>query len=121
LSCGVVYWRDLLIRSGRCLFCNDDKRWADPSKLKRHIESHFKNLQDGSVSCHHRLCYEHHSTKDDLKLHLLSAHGIEMGSKSSRGTKRTSLGSENMEDDMYQGENLTEEQLEWCSDESSSC
>ena len=89
-SCGVVYWRDLLIRPGRCLFCNDNRSWTDAPKLKLHIESHSKGLQEGTICCPHRLYHKQHDSRDDLKLHLISAHGIELDSKSSRGSKRNS-------------------------------
>lgn len=89
LTCGVIFWRDVLIKPGRCPFCSDKARWTDPPKLKVHIESHLQGLQEGAFDCPHRLCSQQHKSADDLQSHLVSVHGIDMQSKSTRGKKRS--------------------------------
>jgi hypothetical protein len=76
ISCGVVYWRDLVIRPGRCPFCWDGRDWLDALKLRDHIQSHLGCLDEDSLSCPHRLCSEQHSSRADLQNHLISLHGI---------------------------------------------
>jgi hypothetical protein len=97
LSCGVVFWRDLLIRPGRCWFCSDDKLWTDAGKLKSHVESHLKLLQGTSFSCPQQVCHATYSTIDDLRTHCVSAHGIGMQRSSTRASSIGPDSAENAE------------------------
>jgi hypothetical protein len=97
VSCGVVFWRDLLIRPGRCWFCNDNKLWTETGKLNAHIHSHLKVLQGASFSCPHQLCHEIYSTIDDLRHHCVSTHGIGMQRSPKRASSVASGSVENSE------------------------
>ncbi|KAF2744366.1 hypothetical protein M011DRAFT_171687 [Sporormia fimetaria CBS 119925] len=78
---GVITWRGLIIREGRCPYrskgcCN--RRWGDPQKLQHHIEAHLKALQDGPLTCPHPICGEPCESKDKLRTHLHTTHKIHL-------------------------------------------
>ncbi|KAF2872038.1 hypothetical protein BDV95DRAFT_33231 [Massariosphaeria phaeospora] len=77
--CGVVCWRGLVIRPGRCPFCvNIDSIWLDELSLKKHINKHLETLREGAFNCPQRLCNQQYTSRDGLSNHLVTFHGIDM-------------------------------------------
>ena len=75
---GVVNWRGLLIREGRCPFAGCSiGRWRTAQKLRLHIEAHIIGLEDGAVPCPHPRCLTL-SSKIELAEHLHANHGIHL-------------------------------------------
>ncbi|KAF1957877.1 hypothetical protein CC80DRAFT_35316 [Byssothecium circinans] len=74
--CGIVYWRDLVIRPGRCPFCDNGKDWIDAIKTRDHIQSYLRRVPGGSFCCPHHLCHQQQGSGENLTDHLISAYGI---------------------------------------------
>lgn len=73
---GMVYWRSLLIRPGRCPFCPAHRRFHIVREHKRHIEAHIKKLKD-RFDCPAQACGHICRSKDELRQHLITAHGMD--------------------------------------------
>jgi hypothetical protein len=83
LSCGAIYWRDLLIKPGWCVYC--ENTWNNGQNLKVHVNRHVTRLRgEGPYICPHPKCAggQFHS-KDDLRAHHFLVHGISLEQKRS--------------------------------------
>ncbi|KAF2744175.1 hypothetical protein M011DRAFT_450125 [Sporormia fimetaria CBS 119925] len=77
---GVITWRGLIIRKGRCpykLCCNS--RYRHAQDLQRHIEDHhLTGLQDEPLTCPHPACGEPCNSREELRTHLHTTHKIHL-------------------------------------------
>jgi hypothetical protein len=77
---GVIVWRGLLIREGRCPFgpdhgCHDNHGWRDSQSLRVHVSRHLDVLKD-LVACPHKNCSDQLRSGEDLRTHLHETHRI---------------------------------------------
>jgi hypothetical protein len=96
---GVVTWRGLLIREGRCPFSSDrwcqERRWRNTQLLKEHIETHLYGLPEDAL-CPHRNCTTQGMSRKEMRDHLHVAHKIYLVSRKtlfaeSQGQQTSSL------------------------------
>jgi hypothetical protein len=76
---GVITWRGLLIREGRCPYPQciyKARRWKDAQPLKIHVERHLSTEEETNLRCPVVGCNNPCSTIHDLRIHLQHLHRI---------------------------------------------
>ncbi|KAL5438495.1 hypothetical protein PMIN06_010218 [Paraphaeosphaeria minitans] len=92
LYCGILIWRHLLVRPGRCPFCikpsfsQSFDRWYCAKQLASHIKSHIEKVKGESVPCPHWGCNGLPLSADLLTKHIQVTHGIQLGAKAEDST-----------------------------------
>lgn len=91
---GVLVWRGLLIREGRCPFGSTcyKRRWKGYQNLKNHIESHLKRLVQFPSLCPHPTCQILCASTEEMRCHLHTVHKIRLMKQQARVSEIDNVG-----------------------------
>lgn len=78
--CGILQWRKLLVRPGRCPFCMGNQkplqRHFHSNSFNKHIEGHLKDIRTQDIKCPHTSCGGAQMDRISFMHHLNKVHGI---------------------------------------------